>query len=556
MNLLFQLRDLTTSYTVNGHVLSSTSPSIELGAAEVLTDLADDPVVTAGALVSPASASIKEGLDKGKISITFGSVTYTSYASFRGALPLILTSVSTGVAVADAASLALFSDLGLAEGTIATTSTGSKYTLYRVTGLTPASNQIIAALSGVGYWLREGSNPDQYQSIWYIAASTGSDTNSGLTSLTAVKTLAEVERRTQGILRVNTRIVYTEDSTEAIAVNFQRQNSTNTAPVLFIEGTRIVSRSSTLTSAATLATSSARPTVTDTTVSAWEVGKFLSFANGVTCVILEDLGAGVAAVTPFCSWNQAYDATSAWATASAPLSGAAYSVYDLIQVEALFSFEARGLGTDAFFVRKSMKHLASRAERGHGGFIYDCALRNSDVAFGVWGIALNSNVAFYACHLSLIAQSSTITNGSGFGTGFIRARWCGIGNLGYCNCRINDSVFQKSFAAAAILYATGGTNASQAVLGDCGFFGGWTSAISLRLASEWQITGPLYGTAVGAAFDVSRGARLEWISGARSTRLGVTGGSTDITIDGTNYTYAAFDALGFVLSAKGSFVGT
>ncbi len=60
---------------------------------------------------------------------------------------------------------------------------------------------VVAPSSGVGRWILVsigGSQPFITQSTWYVDSVSGDDDNDGATALTAIKTLAELTRRTEG----------------------------------------------------------------------------------------------------------------------------------------------------------------------------------------------------------------------------------------------------------------------------------------------------------------------------------------------------------------------
>lgn len=70
---------------------------------------------------------------------------------------------------------------------------------------------VVIPASGVGRWILvsiSGSAPFVTQAAWYVNAATGDDANDGATALTALLTLAELYRRTQGRVFVNDTTVW------------------------------------------------------------------------------------------------------------------------------------------------------------------------------------------------------------------------------------------------------------------------------------------------------------------------------------------------------------
>ncbi len=205
---------------------------------------------------------------------------------------------------------------------------------------TVADGATIVAATGAGanaFWVRQISTERYwaYQTQWYVDPNSGHDENNGATTLTALKTIAELTRRLQVTLQGTN---YTVD----LLGNIPSTDRLNWTPILVgpaagtvfnqrgtisFRGQQTVSRSGTLSTAAQTSTS-AQASVTDPGVADWtaDIGRLLVVTSGAqsgeTAWVAANLGANVARVS---SWTN----VAGTAVGTVPANNSTYNIVTL-----------------------------------------------------------------------------------------------------------------------------------------------------------------------------------------------------------------------------------
>jgi hypothetical protein len=205
-------------------------------------------------------------------------------------------------------------DSSVEDGEIVWVRSAQALFVYRVnSGLTPDNVNVIASLYGNGVWQRllTGSSSSGVldQATWFVDPIAGSDTNTGLTAGTALKTNAELARR----WGIGTRLIG-----QAYSVTWVSGTGTGDpvvmdvimgpAATLTLKGTTTVALSSTLTGfTATNRAGQVMNALVDTTVASFaaHVNKPYTITSGARAgtsgFIMAATGANTARVTSTCT---------------------------------------------------------------------------------------------------------------------------------------------------------------------------------------------------------------------------------------------------------------
>lgn len=426
---------------------------------------------------------------------------------------------------------------------------------------TVADNATIVAATGAGanaFWVRQISTERYwaYQTQWYVDPSAGNDENNGATTLTALKTIAELTRRLQVVLqgtnytidllgnipstdRLNWTPIFVSPATGTV---FNQRGTIN------FRGQMTVSRSGTL-STATQTSTSAQASATDPGVADWttDIGRMIVVTSGAqsgeTAWVAANLGANVARVS---SWTN----VAASAVGTVPANNSTYNIVTLTT----WSCEGTvSCGQDACII--TFENIENLSPGGAGGFaiiagasVRPIRWKSNQTAVGGF-VASGSSCVFRAVCITQVNATAAspgsiqLLNPSNYvGVAGCLVLNMQIEGLAGSQWRFSDTLYQGT----RLQFANSGTGSVQsgyaALGGNSGFFdwdrnaaaNGRDAAISVEGKGWVGITGFVFGTSAVAntyGVRVEAGGSLAIASQGAVAGISVAGAAAAIRFD-------------------------
>lgn len=426
---------------------------------------------------------------------------------------------------------------------------------------TVADGATIVAATGAGanaFWVRQISTERYwaYQTQWYVDPSAGNDENNGATTLTALKTIAELTRRLQVILQGTN---YTIDllgnipSTDRlnwtpIFVGPATGTGFNQRGTINFRGQMTVSRSGTL-STATQTSTSAQASATDPGVADWtaDIGRMIVVTSGAqsgeSAWVAANLGANVARVA---SWTN----VAGTAIGTVPANNSTYNIVTLTT----WSCEAAvNCGTDSCSITfeniESLSPVAGTYAMIFSGASFRPIRWKSNQAASTSPPIVTNACLFRS---SCFTQVNATANAPGLIQLSSTSTWAGVAGCFFLNMQVEGLAGSK-FRFADTLYqgtrlqfANSGQNTVQSgyavLLGNSGFFdwdrnaaaNGRDAAISVEGNGFVGVTGFVFGTSAVAntyGVRVEAGGVLAIASQGAVAGISVAGAAAAIRFD-------------------------
>jgi len=243
------------------------------------------------------------------------------------------------------AALEALDDSALGEGAVAYVATVRSYWQKSTGSSVPVDGiTCVATKSGDGVWLRLDIPSQTWASTitWYVDSTTGDDENSGDSSATPLKTVAEFGRRLRFMKRATSYTLNTGDipTTDSLFMKVELLG-TGTRPLFYVKGKKNVVASGTLSAGNTsdpqadIGTYPAgrQASITDNAGRVWVMGQVVYFTSGNAkngcAFVTRNLGAGVARVgQPFLTTGADNAFTTVLSSANSPTNGTTYDIVE------------------------------------------------------------------------------------------------------------------------------------------------------------------------------------------------------------------------------------
>lgn len=390
-------------------------------------------------------------------------------------------------------------------------------------GATDTADAQYIVTSTSGRWKRVFTCGPISQAVlnWYVDPVSGSDENTGLTSITALKTVNELNFRLGGVFSQNFSVFILNALVESQPL--LRGDSLKSFPLVKVFGTRTTLLTGTITASAAVAQdSNLSSQITDTGVASWTpyVGQFIEITSGAQIgwvnVIAKDIGSNTARLGRWTSGTPTPNPTMQ--STGTITAGSTYRIYDVTDV---------GL----------LKVSVSQAAGMRTGALIDCKTTATPDASGYFVFckfnltSLRSDERFSVQNCS-IAPSSTLFVGTGAVVAFEEGVF-------FRNVTIETGAQHVEFTFPVFQGCTGtcmaylGGKSGYPFITDPGFFDCTGAMVLLQGGGTVGMSSKMWGSGnSGRVFDISYGAGLTYAGSYVPTV--VTSHATPIVLDGTS----------------------